>query len=298
MFADEIDSFEQALRFEREMAENTVLAYGRDLRDFASFMKAHGIAEARAANAESIMSYLSGEHSKGLSPATRARRLVSVKEFFRHLAERRMIPSDPSAAISPPRKAKLLPRILSEEEVASMIDAIEGDAPREVRDRALLETMYGCGLRVSETCALSLDDFDQDGELLRIVGKGSKERLVPLGTKAAAALSEYCDRARPAFSRGDPGERTVFLTRLGRPFTRQGVFKTIKERAEAAGIRRDVVSPHVLRHCFASHLLQRGADIRAIQEMLGHADISTTQIYTHVDSARFSSIHRKFHPRA
>jgi integrase/recombinase XerD len=156
--------------------------------------------------------------------------------------------------------------------------------------------MYSCGLRVSEVCSLKVEDIVADGELLRIFGKGSKERLVPIGGTAGRALQKYIDVSRPSFGRGDLSNTYLFLTRLGKPFTRQGVFKVVKERAVAVGIDEARISPHVLRHCFASHMLSHGADIRAIQELLGHSDISTTQIYTHVDAARFFEIH-KLHPR-
>ncbi len=297
-FGDEVESFTLSLEFEREMAGNTTLAYGRDLRDFGRFLASKGISSASAVNREAIDDYLSEERSAGLSAATRARRLAAIRMFFRYLKERRLIPADPTELLDSPKKDKALPRILSEEEVFRMIDKIDGTDPRELRDRALLEVMYGCGLRVSEACSLTLEDIVAEGELLRIAGKGSKERLVPLGGAAGRALQRYSESAREVFSKGNATERRVFLTRRGGPFTRQGVFKIIKERALAADIAPEKISPHVLRHCFASHMLQRGADIRAIQEMLGHADIGTTQVYTHVDTARFGELHRRFHPRA
>ena len=177
-----------------------------------------------------------------------------------------------------------------------MLEEPKGEDPISLRDRAMLETMYGCGLRVSELCALKREDVVGEGELLRIFGKGSKERIVPIGSAAGRALAAYLEGSRESFARGNLGETHVFLTRLGRPFTRQGVFKIVRARAAAVGIAADRISPHVLRHCFASHMLAHGADIRAIQELLGHADIGTTQVYTHVDTARFSEIH-KLHPR-
>jgi integrase/recombinase XerD len=158
--------------------------------------------------------------------------------------------------------------------------------------------MYGCGLRVSEACELEFENLIADGELLRVFGKGSKERVVPIGAAAGRALTEYFNSARETFVRGNGGERHLFVTRLGRRFTRQGMFKIVKERAAAAGIAPERISPHVLRHCFASHMLARGADIRSLQELLGHADIGTTQIYTHVNARFLGDIHRRYHPRA
>ena len=223
--------------------------------------------------------------------------MAAIRMFLRYMKERRLVSDDPSALLENPKSASVLPRVLSEAEVFAMLDAADGDDPRTLRDRALLETMYGSGLRVSEACALSFDDIVADGELLRILGKGGRERLVPVGGAAAEALRRYVDSGRGSFARSS-AETHVFLTRLGRPFTRQGVFKVVRERAAAAGIAPERISPHVLRHSFASHMLAHGADIRAIQELLGHADIGTTQIYTHVDSARFGEIHRRYHPRA
>ena len=295
---DAIEAFAMSLRFEREMAENTCLAYERDLRDFAAAMARIGKPNAQDATREDIAGYFKGSRMDGMRPATRARRMVAVRELFRFLKERRHIAQDPTELMDAPKKAKTLPRMLSEEEVFAMLDGIDGETPRDLRDRAMLETMYGCGLRASETCSLRMDDVVSEGELLRILGKGSKERLVPIGGAAGRALAKYFESARGILTKGRATETHVFVTRLGKPFTRQGVFKVVRERAAAVDIDANRISPHVLRHCFASHMLQHGADIRAIQEMLGHADISTTQIYTHIDTARFGEIHRRFHPRA
>ena len=296
MFADEIDTFVGALQFEFEMADNTCEAYARDLRSFTSVMAQKGKTSAAELVLEDIDAYLRSERENGMASSTRARGTAAIKVWLRYLKDRRIIRTDPAELLVAPKKAKLLPRILSEEETFALLDKIDGLEPRDLRDRAMLEVMYGCGLRVSEVCGLKQEDIVAEGELLRILGKGSKERLVPLGGAAGRALTSYFASARDAFTRGDISETHVFVTRFGKPFTRQGVFKIIKERAVAADISPDRISPHVLRHCFASHMLQHGADIRAIQELLGHADIGTTQIYTHVDTARFAEIH-KLHPR-
>jgi len=296
MLRDEIDAFLSALEFERGMARNTCESYARDLSRFAAYLKRRGRASAGEVSRGDIADFLRGEREAGLAGSTRARRTAAIRMWLKYLKERRMVASNPSELMDPPKRGLVLPRVLSEEEVAAMIDAVDGDDPRELRDRAILETLYGCGLRVSELCDLKTEDFVAEGELLRILGKGSKERIVPVGHAAGRALGAYFESARGTFAKGGPDETHVFLTRLGRPFTRQGVFKVIRERAAAAGIAASRISPHVLRHCFASHMLARGADIRAIQEMLGHADIGTTQVYTHVDAARFSEVHR-LHPR-
>ena len=294
MLSTDIDDFIASLRFERSMAENTCAAYGRDLRFFAEFLGKRGVSESADVTRAEIDAYLGEEREEGKKSTTRARRMAAIRMWLKFLKERRYIRKNPAELM----KAKALPKVLSEEETFRMLDAVSGKDPRELRDRAMLEVMYGCGLRVSELCALSTDDIIADGELLRVLGKGSKERVVPIGKAAGRALTDYFASARDVFTKGDPSVTTVFVTRLRKPFTRQAVFKMIKERATAVGIDPKRISPHVLRHCFASHMLQHGADIRAIQELLGHADIGTTQIYTHVDTHRFGELHRRFHPRA
>ena len=295
MLASDIEAFLTAVTLEKGQSANTVAGYGNDLRAFARFLAAHGKTEASAVTRDDIVAFLADERAKGFKGSTRLRRTAAIRELFRHLVARRLVSRDPTELLDSPKRSLVLPRVLSEAEVFAMLDAVKGDDPRELRDRAMLETLYGSGLRVSELCGLTLADVVSDGELLRVVGKGAKERVVPIGAAAGRALAAYCDRARAAFAH-DLGETHLFLTRLGRPFTRQGVFKVIRQRAAAVGIAPERISPHVLRHCFASHLLEHGADIRAIQEMLGHADIGTTQVYTHVDARRFAEVHR-LHPR-
>ena len=297
MIDSDIDEFIGSLRYERSMAENTCAAYARDLRFFSQYLKKRGISAAGDVKREDIAGFLGEQRSEGRKSTTRARRATAIKVFFKFLRERRFVAKNPAELLEPPKKAKALPRVLSEEETFRMLDKVDGTAPRDLRDRAMLEVMYGCGLRVSELCAMKTEDIIADGELLRVIGKGSKERIVPIGRAAGRALVAYLASARDVFTKGDLSVGHVFVTRLKKPFTRQAVFKLIRERALDAGIAPERISPHVLRHCFASHMLQHGADIRAIQELLGHADIGTTQIYTHVDATRFGDIHRRFHPR-
>lgn len=298
MLDSDIDDFVTSLVLERGLSEKTCIAYGGDLRFFAAYLKRQKIENAADVTRDDIVDFLAHEREQGMKGSTRARRTAAIRMFFRDLKERRLIPTNPSDLMDAPKKALALPRVLSEAEVFAMLDEVKGDGPVPLRDRAMLEVMYGCGLRVSELCALKNDDIVADGELLRIFGKGSKERIVPIGGAAGRALAAYLGGSRESFAKGNLAETHVFLTRLGKPFTRQGVFKIVRARAAAVGIAADRISPHVLRHCFASHMLSRGADIRAIQELLGHADIGTTQVYTHVDAARIGEIHRKHHPRA
>lgn len=298
MLEAHIDEFIGALAFERAMSANTCEAYSRDLRRFDEFLVARKVASAQDITRDDIASFIASEAREGMSSATRSRRLAAVRMLMLRLQERRVIDSNPAELMDSPKKELTLPRVLTEEEVAEMLDAISGEDPRSLRDRALLETMYGCALRVSEACSLKLDDIIADGELLRIFGKGSKERVAPVGGAAGRALSAYLANGRAAFLKEGRHREEIFLTRLGAPFTRQGIFKLIRERSAAVGIAADRISPHVMRHSCASHMLSHGADIRAIQELLGHANISTTQIYTHVDRVRFFEIHKRYHPRA
>ena len=296
MLDSDIEDFVASLALERGLSEKTCIAYGGDLRFFAAYLKRRKIENAANVKRNDIVDFLSNEREKGMKGSTRARRTAAIRMFFRYLKERHLIPTNPSDLMDAPKKALALPRVLSEPEVFAMLDEVKGNDPVSLRDRAMLEVMYGCGLRVSELCALKDDDIVADGELLRVFGKGSKERIVPIGGAAGRALAAYLEGSRESFAKGNLAETHVFLTRLGKPFTRQGVYKIVRDRAAAVGIAADRISPHVLRHCFASHMLSRGADIRAIQELLGHADIGTTQVYTHVDAARFGEIH-KLHPR-
>ena len=294
----DIENFIAALALERGTSPRTCESYGSDLRFFAAYLKRRRIENAADVKRDDIVAFLANEREKGMKGSTRSRRTAAIRMFFRFLKERHLIKANPSDLMDAPKKALVLPRILSEQEVFAMLDEVKGEDPVSLRDRAILEVMYGCGLRVSELCDLKREDIVAEGELLRILGKGSKERIVPIGSAAGRALTAYLEGSRESFSRGNLSEQHIFLTRLGKPFTRQGVFKIVRIRAAAVGIAADRISPHVLRHCFASHMLSHGADIRAIQELLGHADIGTTQVYTHVDTARFGDIHRKFHPRA
>lgn len=293
----DVELFLSALMLEKGLAGNTRAAYAADLKFFVDFLKLGGIETTQAVKLEDIVDFLSLQREDGLKSSTRARRSAAIRQFFKYLHSRKLIETNPAELMENQKKSLVLPRILSEEEVFNLLDSISGESPRDLRDRAILEMLYGCGLRVSELTALKMQDFIAGGELLRVNGKGSKERVVPIGQATGKALNAYFEKARNLFLRGD-NDTHVFLTRLGKAFTRMGIFKIIKERAAKVEIPLSTISPHVLRHCYASHMLSHGADIRAIQELLGHADIGTTQIYTHVDAIKFAEIHRRFHPRA
>ena len=292
----DIDAFVDAILLEEGQSENTRQAYGSDLRFFAEWLAKRGKTSAKEVTTDDIADFLQAERKAGLKSSTRARRSAAIRGLFRFLQQRRAIARNPAELLDSPKPDQTLPRVLSEAEVFRMLDGVSGLDPRSLRDRAILEILYGCGLRVSELCELRLEDIVAEGELLRIFGKGSKERVVPIGGAASRALNAYLQSARLVFTKGDFSVPYVFVTRRQDKFTRRGVLKIVKERAMAADIDPAKISPHVLRHCFASHMLSRGADIRAIQELLGHADIGTTQIYTHVDTAKFAEVHR-LHPR-
>ena len=292
------EAFAADLALARGLSPKTVEAYGRDVRAFLAFLSARGKTTPDALARADVADHVGALRAAGRKASTRARAFVSVREFLAYLASTHATPRDLSEGLEAPKKNVVLPRVLDEETTRKILEAAGGATPRDLRDRAMLEFLYGCGLRVSELCSLELQDVIADAEVVRCRGKGSKERIVPMGVPASKALTRYLESARDTFARGNASERRIFLTRLGRPFTRMGVFKMLRERAAAAGVDPHAVSPHVLRHCFATDLLAHGADIRAIQEMLGHASVGTTQMYTHVDAARIGTVHRTYHPRA
>ena len=270
------EAFAADLALARGLSSKTVEAYGRDVRAFLDFLAARGKMTPGALVRADVADHVGALRAKGRKASTRARAFVAVREFLAFLASTHATAHDLSEGLEAPKKNLVLPRVLDEATTLKILQAADGVAPRDLRDRAMLEFLYGCGLRVSELCGLELQDVIADAGVVRCRGKGSKERIVPIGLPAAKALARYLESARESFARGNAAER----------------------RMAAAGVDAKAVSPHVLRHCFATDLLAHGADIRAIQEMLGHASIATTQVYTHVDRARLDTVHRTYHPRA
>jgi integrase/recombinase XerD len=297
MLSEDISGYLSSILLEKGLSWSTAESYRFDLMSFCSFCNERGKKDSTAIERDDVVDFLNSERDEGLSLSTRARRTAALRMFFKYLTDTMILKENVMAEFKSKSPTRVLPRVLSEEETFKMLDSIEGTDARSIRDRAMLEVLYGCGLRVSELIALSMEDIVSEGELLRILGKGAKERVVPIGRSAASALEKYIEESRLFFLRTETSGTKIFLTRLGKPFTRQGVFKLLKERASCIGIEQYRISPHVLRHCFASHMLSHGADIRTIQELLGHSSIATTQIYTHVDVERFSNVHRKYHPR-
>lgn len=291
-----LDEFLSHIALERGLSPLTVAAYGADLRGFAEHLRELGLEDPQALRREHILDFLEAGQTTGLGAATTARRLVAIRVFFRYLLSERVIPCDPTDVMDGPRLNRLLPGLLSHAEVDALLAAYRGSDRLECRNRAIMETFYATGMRVSELAALRTDGLHLPEGYLRVVGKGNKERVIPIGAPASRAVGEYLAMARPLL---DTSGRAleVFLSRRGRALTRDRVWDIVREAARRAGLHR-AVYPHMLRHSFASHLLQGGADLRVIQEMLGHADIATTQIYTHVDRQRLAQVHRQFHPRA
>ena len=293
-----LDQFMDYLTLERGLSANTRLGYGHDLSEFLAFLPRKGRVGIQEVVRRDILDFLMESKQKGLAAPSLARRLVAIKVFFRHLSREGLLAANVADAMDSPRLWKILPPTLTVEEVDRLLAAPDVSTPRGLRDRAILETFYATGLRVSELAGLALESLHFDAEYVRCVGKGDKERVVPIGRRAISAVQAWLERGRPAYAaKGGGASRAVFLSRLGTPLSRVTLWRHIRAYARRAGIRKEI-SPHTLRHSFASHLLANGASLRVIQEMLGHADISTTQIYTHVDQSRLQSVHHQYHPRA
>jgi integrase/recombinase XerD len=287
------------LEFERGLSRNTLEAYRSDLLQFGRFLEARG-AEAATATAVDVSDFLvdlaEGNGRPPSSPATIHRKAACLRSFYRHLRREGLRDTDPTASISGPRRGRRLPKVLNRGEVAKLLSQPKGTAPTALRDRALLELMYACGLRASEAIGIEVSDLDLEEAVLRARGKGSKERVVPVGRAAVEAVRIYLERGRPALVHGGLVVH-LFVNFRGEPLTRQGLYKIVRRHAATAGLA-DRMSPHTLRHTFATHLLAGGCDLRSVQEMLGHADVATTQLYTHLSSERLKDVYFKAHPRA
>lgn len=299
-----LNEFLNHLAVERGLAKNTLAAYSRDVNRYLSFLQAEGIGSFEEAKQAQVARHLIDLKESGYSSRTIARHLSALRTFYRFLQTEGFFEEDPTLHLDSPKAKGGLPSVLTLEEVERLLQAPRAETAMGLRDKAMLEVLYATGLRVSELITLSLSQVNLSTGYVRCLGKGGKERIVPLGTQALHALKDYLERARPSFACPEPCRRVrgrsspfLFLGRGGRPLTRQGFWKLLKGYAKAAGIEKKV-TPHTLRHSFATHLLDRGADLRSVQLMLGHADISTTQVYTHVSRARLKEVYDRFHPRA
>lgn len=290
-----LDAFGDFLWLEHGLARNTITGYRSDLEGFARWLDQRGRTPTEAVDAD-LAAYLA-EFSQHARPASQRRLLSAWRRFYRHLAERGRISRDPTTLIDPPLPSTRFPKSLTEAEVERLLDAPDIETPQGLRDRCMLEVLYATGLRVSELVELKPFSVALREGLVKVIGKGNKERLVPLGETAVDWLEHYLRDARPAILKARHSDH-VFVTRLGAGMTRQMFWRIVKQHAESAGIPSRRLSPHTLRHAFATHLINHGADLRVVQMLLGHADISTTQIYTHVARERLKSLHALHHPRA
>ncbi|HHX74439.1 MAG TPA: site-specific tyrosine recombinase XerD [Firmicutes bacterium] len=284
------------LSVEKGLATNTLEAYRRDITSFAHFLKQNGVAGFEEAQRRHIVAYLQSLQKCGRAASTLSRNLASIRSFFNYLFAEKRIGENPAADMESPKLEKRLPRVLSTQEVDLLLEQPDCRKIGGMRDKAMLEMIYATGIRVSELMSLDVPDVNLDAGFVRCLGKGSKERLIPLGSVAVRHIDQYLLYSRPKLVR-DENERALFVNQHGKRLTRQGFWKILKKYAHLAGITKDI-TPHTIRHSFATHLLENGADLRSVQEMLGHADISTTQIYTQVTRRKLRDVYEKAHPRA
>ena len=290
-----IDEFMNYLSVERGLAQNTLLAYRRDLTKYIDYLSLKGVKNSSQVNRSHVSDFMFDLKKHEMSATSICRNLAAVKMFHRFLVRENLAKEDPTTLVDTPKLWMRIPSVLTQAEIEAMIAAAAGKNSQQARDQAILEIFFASGLRVSELSDLKTTSIDYNVGFVRAVGKGSKERIIPLGKKAREALQKYLLRARPQLLKNQTSD-VLFLSRLGKKISRQSLWAVIKFYARKANIKK-TIKPHTLRHTFATHLLEHGADLRSVQEMLGHADIATTQIYTHVDKERLKSVHKQFHPR-
>ncbi|HFI0463494.1 TPA: site-specific tyrosine recombinase XerD [Streptococcus suis] len=299
MLDDYIEDFKRFLLIDKGRSANTIAAYERDLKKFQAFIEDQGIDHIGAIKKDQIKAYLGQVANQGYAASSANRNLSSLKQFFNFLMMEKIIIENPLSLLKSAKKTKSLPKYLSLDQVEKLIQSPNIQDNLGIRDRAIFELMYATGLRVSELTDLNLANLHLSLGFVQVLGKGNKERIIPLGEEAIFWLQKYLDQVRPLLSKdGSQASQPVFVTERGKGFTRQGIWKNLKKYVVLAGLDPDQVSPHVIRHSFATHLLEHGADLNLVQELLGHADISTTQIYTHVSRVRMQEVYRQNFPRA
>ena len=284
------------LRVERNVSPKTLEAYQRDLKQYLSFILDKGVTALTNISQMHIREYIRNLNEKGLAASSIARNFSSIRSYHKFLSAEQYVNENPTLVLTSPKAPKKLPDVLMEEEISAIINAVVDSSQFRWRDKAIIEMLYSCGLRVSELCDLSLNNLYLDDDMIRIMGKGSKERLLPIGGQAKQFLNQYLIHSRPGFQK-DKGSSSVFLSRNGNPLTRAMINNILNKWVQTAGITKPV-SPHTLRHSFATHLLEGGADLRFVQALLGHSDISTTQIYTHLDKHHLKEVYQTHHPRS
>lgn len=290
-----VDTYMDYLIIEKGLSANSITAYGTDLASYINYLSDNGIEDLGNADTTAVLGWLVYLTRQGLSAKSRARHLISIRGFYKYLTAEKLISTNPLKDIDIPKTGRHLPGVISVNEVEALLNACDVTTPKGQRNLAMMEIMYGAGLRVSELVFLKVVDVNLDAGLVRVMGKGAKERIVPIGSKAKDAARLWLDQGRPKELKQLSSD-FLFIARAGNPMTRQAFWKIIKKYALAAGIARPV-SPHTLRHSFATHLIEGGADLRSVQTMLGHSDISTTQIYTHISRDYLIKMHHEFHPR-
>ncbi|MDH4227327.1 MAG: site-specific tyrosine recombinase XerD [Deltaproteobacteria bacterium] len=291
-----VSAYLNSLVTEKGLAKNSLLSYSRDLKKYLVFLRSSSVSITEAASSD-VSAFIAELKVHGLSPRSYARTLVALRGFYKHLLKKGRIESSPCDIVDIPKIGRKLPEYLSLSEVEALLGSPDASTPMGLRDKAMLETLYATGLRVSELTGLDMNSVNLQAGYLRAFGKGSKERLVPIGQTAMRCISEYMEHSRPVLLKANRSNYLFVTGRGGKPMTRQNFWVLIKKYAQLAGISSKKTKPHILRHSFATHLLERGADLRSLQQMLGHADISTTQIYTHVHGEMLKKLHKKFHPR-
>ena len=297
-FTYPIEDYIHFIRVERQLSANTLASYRRDLEAYAAHLQEEQQLKGfNEVTRENILLHLENLRAAGKTARTVARHISSIRSFHQFLLREKVTTTDPTVHLEMPQLEQKLPKVLSVEEVDALIAAPDCSKPQGIRDVAMLELLYASGMRISELIGLDVEDVHLTMGFVRVFGKGGKERIVPLGRGALSALSKYLERARYELQGSYPKTNALFINQRGKRLTRQGCWKLIKQHAQQANIQKEL-TPHVLRHSFATHLIENGADLRAVQEMLGHADISTTQIYTHVSKSRLSEVYKQFHPRA
>jgi len=286
------------LRVEKNLSSNSITSYKADLNRYINFLfNIESIKNLNSIRQIHIRNFIRYLNDQNLSSASINRSFSSIRSYHKYLSGEEKISHNPTQLLEPPKLSKKLPKVLSVQEVNEIINSVNLESPMGYRDIAILETLYSAGLRVSELCALEMNNILSDSSMLRVLGKGNKERYVPLGSKVIKLIDDYCKYVRPKLVDKKKSDGNLFLSKNGKQLTRMTIFNIMKKWTKISGINKDI-SPHTFRHSFATHLLEGGADLRAVQEMLGHSDISTTQIYTHLDNEYLKEVHQTFHPRA